>query len=333
MMKANRLALIAGTALSLISHTTAAFDIIAHRGASGYLPEHTLEAATLAYSQHPDFIEQDVVISKDNIPVVLHDIHLETVTDVETVFPERAREDGRWYARDFTFSELLTLQVHERQNADGTPVFPNRYRGTSARYRIASLAEHIELITQLNRQLSQSIGFYTEIKSPAWHQSEGVDASKIVLDTFSRAGISEQQLYIQCFDFKEIKRIRHELGYDGKLVMLIGDNAWQESDTDYNWIMSDEGIAEVAKVADGMGPWIPQLLKPDSIAAGKPVAQPWLRKAQEAGLIIHPYTFRADALPAGLSAQQVLLLLTNIANVDGLFTDQIPPVKAFTEAQ
>lgn len=331
-MKAFRLALVAGTALSMVSHAATAFDLIAHRGASGYLPEHTLEAATLAHAQQPDFIEQDVVITKDDIPVVLHDIHLETVTNVETVYPDRAREDGRWYVRDFTFSELAQLQVHERQNADGTAVFPNRYQGDTARYRISSLSEHIELITQLNRQLGKRIGFYTEIKSPAWHQSEGVDASKIVLNMFDNAGVAQEQLYIQCFDFNEVKRIRNQLGYDGKLIMLVGDNAWQESDTDYDWILSQEGIEEVAKVADGMGPWLPQLLDPTSLAAGKPSVQPWLTQAQEAGLIIHPYTFRMDALPAGMNAQQILALLTRVANVDGVFTDQVPPVKAFTQA-
>ena len=99
------------------------FSVIAHRGASGYLPEHTLEAATLAFSLKPDFIEQDVVISKDNVPVVLHDIHLETVTNVEAVYPKRHRADGRYYARDFTLEELRNLRVHERANSDGKQVF------------------------------------------------------------------------------------------------------------------------------------------------------------------------------------------------------------------
>lgn len=332
-MKAFRLTLVAGIALSLISPVTTAFDIIAHRGASGYLPEHTLEAATLAHAQQPDFIEQDVVITKDNIPVVLHDIHLETVTNVETVFPDRARSDGHWYVRDFTFAELSRLQIHERQQADGKAVFPNRYAGTTARFRISTLQEHIELITQLNRKLGQNIGFYTEIKSPAWHQSEGVDASKIVLDTFRNANVAPEQLYIQCFDFAEVRRIRRELGYTGNLIMLVGENEWQESATDYDWILSAEGIAEVASVADGMGPRIRHLIEPASLAAGAPAARPWLKKAQDAGLIIHPYTFRMDALPAGMTAGQLLALLTRVANVDGVFTDQVPPVRALTKRE
>ena len=80
--------------------------IIAHRGASGYLPEHTLEAAALAHAMGADYIEPDVVLSKDGIPVVLHDIHLDTVTNIARVFPDRKRPDGRYYALDFTLKEL-----------------------------------------------------------------------------------------------------------------------------------------------------------------------------------------------------------------------------------
>lgn len=104
-------------------------DVIAHRGASGYLPEHTLEAATLAFSQGADYIEQDLVLSRDLVPVVLHDIHLDTVTDVAHKFPYRKRSDGRFYAFDFTLEELKTLKVRERTDLAGNEVFPNRYRG------------------------------------------------------------------------------------------------------------------------------------------------------------------------------------------------------------
>ncbi|MEZ6118468.1 MAG: glycerophosphodiester phosphodiesterase family protein [Pirellulaceae bacterium] len=88
--------------------------VIAHRGASGYLPEHTLPAKALAFGQHADFLEQDVVITKDDRPIVLHDIHLDTVTDVATRFPDRKRSDGRFYAIDFTLAEIQSLSVHER---------------------------------------------------------------------------------------------------------------------------------------------------------------------------------------------------------------------------
>ena len=76
--------------------------IIAHRGASAYLPEHTLEAYAYAHALRADFIEPDLVLTKDNIPICVHDIHLESTTNVEEIFPERKRSDGRWYAVDFT---------------------------------------------------------------------------------------------------------------------------------------------------------------------------------------------------------------------------------------
>ena len=88
--------------------------VIAHRGASGYLPEHTLAAKTLAYGLGADFLEQDLVLTKDDVPVVLHDIYVDTVTDVAKRFPERKRADGRFYALDFTLAELKQLRVASR---------------------------------------------------------------------------------------------------------------------------------------------------------------------------------------------------------------------------
>ena len=311
------------------------FDVIAHRGASGYLPEHTLEAATLAFAMNPDFIEQDAVITKDGIAVVLHDIHLETVTNVEQVFPERARKDGRFYALDFTLAELRTLQVHERANSKGEQVFTKRYTGNTANFTVATLEEHYELITQLNREFNTNVGVYTEVKSPAWHNEQGVDASQIVIASLTRFNLANKDAnsYLQCFDFDEIKRIRKDLNYAGKVVMLIGENSWGESTTDYDWIKSEAGMKEVADYADGLGPWLGQLLDPQAMEAGKLVPASWVEYAHSEGFIIHPYTFRQDALPPGMTAEQLLSTLKHVVNVDGVFTDHVPPVKAWLEAQ
>ncbi len=318
---------------ALLTTQASAFDIIAHRGASGYLPEHTLEAATLAFAQQPDFIEQDVVATKDGELVVLHDIHLDTVTNVATVFPDRARDDGRWYALDFTLAELRTLKVHERGNTDGSQVFANRYHGSEALFTIATLDEHIELISELNREFNSDIGFYTEIKSPAWHQNEGVDISKLLLDTLKRYGLDGENanIYVQCFDFDEVKRLRNELGFKGKIVMLLAENNWGESETDYSALLTEKGMKEIAQYADGVGPWLPQLLDMKALQQGKVIPSPWLAVAKQEKLVVHPYTFRTDALPAGMTAQQVLGLLTGPLSVDGVFTDQVPPVKTFLQ--
>lgn len=307
-----------------------AFEIIAHRGASGYLPEHTLEAMALAHAQGPDYIEQDLVLTRDSQLVVLHDIHLETVTDVEQKFPERAREDGRFYALDFTLTELKTLNVHERQNANGTPVFSNRYAG-NGHFTIATFEEQLTSIAELNRLTGRNIGFYPEIKSPAWHRAEGYDISKIVLETLraNRLDDPNANIYLQCFDFEEIKRIRNELDAKVKMVQLIADNDWGESDTDYSALKTPKGIKDAAKYVQGIGPWlghVTQSANPPSFELAD-----WVTTAQAEGLRIHPYTFRLDALPPGITAEQLLQLIVGKWKFDGVFTDQVPPVKAFIE--
>jgi glycerophosphoryl diester phosphodiesterase len=103
--------------------------VIAHRGASGYLPEHTLEAKVMAHAMGAPYIEQDVVLTKDDVPVILHDIHVDTISDVASRFPGRQREDGRFYALDFTLAELKQLRVTERFNAKtDSRFFPIAFR-------------------------------------------------------------------------------------------------------------------------------------------------------------------------------------------------------------
>jgi glycerophosphoryl diester phosphodiesterase len=303
--------------------------VIAHRGASGYLPEHTLEAATLAYAQGADYIEQDLVLSKDLVPVVLHDIHLDTVTDVAVKFPKRHRDDGRFYALDFTLAELKTLDVHERTELDGKRVFAHRYQG-KASFKIATFAEELELIAQLNRQFKREVGYYPEIKSPAWHRQQGIDISNIVLAMLREYGLDDanKAIYVQCFDFAEIKRLRTELGANVKLIQLIGDNSWGESNTDYDTLQTPKQLAEVAKYAQGIGPWLPQVF---DINAGKPTAL--VGDAHQVGLLVHPYTFRQDALPPGINPEQILNALFNQVKVDGLFSDFTDTVVTFLDTQ
>ena len=102
--------------------------VIAHRGASGYLPEHKLEAKALAFAMKADYLEQDCVLTADDVPVVLHDIQLDTVSDVARRFPRRRRDDGRFYAVDFTLDEIRSLRVTERFDREtGEAVYPQRF--------------------------------------------------------------------------------------------------------------------------------------------------------------------------------------------------------------
>ena len=291
--------------------------VIAHRGAPGYLPEHTLESVTLAYSQGADFIEQDLVVTKDSKIVVLHDIHLETVTNVEQVFPSRKRPDGRYYTLDFTLAELKTLNVHERQDAQGKQVFPNRYQGKGT-FHIATFEEQIELIQQLNRQLNKTTGFYPEIKSPAWHREQGVDISQLVMAVLRKHQLddADKAIYVQCFDFAETLRLRNDLKVKVKLIQLVGENDWQESTTDYDFLKTPLGLEAIAKVAQGIGPWIPQLIDLETM---QPTA--FVKQAHIAGLQVHPYTFRKDALPDNVNQKQTLNMLFKELQVDGVFTD------------
>jgi glycerophosphoryl diester phosphodiesterase len=289
--------------------------VIAHRGASGYLPEHTLEAAILAYTMGSDYIEQDLVLSKDGVAVVLHDIHLDTVTNVAKIFPNRHRDDGRYYVLDFTLSELKQLKVHERKNRQGQQVYPGRYQG-NGHFTIATFAEQIELIDNLNRQFAGKVGLYPEIKSPAWHREQGYDISQIVITEIRAHGLDNKdaRIYLQCFDFAEIKRIATEFKPVIPLVQLIG---YHSDRTDYAYLRSAAGINEMRQYVTGVGPAIPLLV---DISNPDLPATDFMQRLQAANLEVHPYTHRIDQLPAGVSSA-VLLERLFAAGATGIFTD------------
>jgi glycerophosphoryl diester phosphodiesterase len=299
--------------------------VIAHRGASGYLPEHTLEAKALAYAQGADYLEQDVVISKDGVPVVAHDLTLEDTSNVRDIFPERVRADGHWYLIDFTWEELRTLTLHERTAEGGTPARAGRFAASGVSFRLHTLDEELAFIRGLNATLGKhqgrEVGVYTEVKSPAWHREQGVDAAPIVLAALARHGYTKATdlAYVQCFDFAELRRIRQGLRSELKLVQLIGENSWGEATTDYTYLLTPAGLREVATVADGIGPWGPQVL---TFAPGKAPAPTGLVEAAHAeGLVVHPYTLRADDLPPGVADLPTLVKALQAAGIDGAFTD------------
>lgn len=298
--------------------------VIAHRGASAYLPEHTLEAKALAYAMGASYLEQDVVASRDDELIVLHDIHLDRVSDVAERFPDRRRDDGRYYVRDFDLAELRTLNVHERRGSDGqTAVYPGRFPTESGRFSIATLRDEIELLQGLNRSSGGDVGIYPEVKSPHWHRQEGVDLSKLLLGVLDEYGYrsSDDNVFVQCFDATELRRIREDLGSDLRLVQLIGENSWGESATDYDVLKTASGLREIAKIADGVGPWIYQLFTLAEID-GQPISSGFVRAAHAAGLLVHPYTFRADDLPPGFeNMSEMVDWFVGTLRIDGLFTD------------
>jgi glycerophosphoryl diester phosphodiesterase len=293
--------------------------VIAHRGASGYLPEHTLEAKAMAHAQGAHYIEQDLVLTKDDVPVVLHDIHIDTVTDVVEKFPTRKRDDGRYYALDFTLAELKTLRATERFNAvTGKQVYPNRFPKGQGRFEIATLAEELQLIQGLNHSTGRVAGIYPEIKQPAWHLAQGHDLSRIVLPILHRYGYKtkDDPCYIQCFEHDEVKRLRDELGWKGRLIMLMSGGKTGPGNTDFAHLRTPAGLVELAKVANGIGPEVKTVISADR----EPTSL--VKDAHTCGLKVHAYTLRVDELPKfAQSAEDLLTLLFQKAGVDGLFSD------------
>ena len=298
--------------------------VIAHRGASGYLPEHSLAAKALAHGMGADFLEQDVVLSRDGIPLILHDIHLEPTTNVEALFPGRARDDGHYYAADFSLAEIKQLRIHERTDREGRPVFPNRYPAGPGLFEVPTLAEEIALIQGLNRSTGRSAGLYLEFKAPQWHLSQGLDLVAAVLRDLEAAGLDQtpEQVYLQCFDDRTLIRLRRELQVPYPLIQLIAENDWgEDGGVDYDAMQSPAGLARVATYADGIGPWIGQVYRGKD-AAGKPLASALLSGARAHNLLIHPYTFRIEQLPEDIDdfSEWLDVFYRHFA-VDGIFTD------------
>ena len=297
--------------------------VIAHRGASGHLPEHTLQSKALAYAMGADYLEQDIVATRDDELVVLHDIHLDGVTDVAVRFPGRARADGRYYARDFTLAEIESLAVHERVDHRGKQVFPSRQPHRGGEFRVHSLARELELVRDLRESGGQDVGIYPEIKNPAWHVAEGVDITILVLNTLEQHGYSRHSdpVYLQCFDEAELRRVRHELGCELKLVQLIGEDSWTDEPTEFAAMRTARGLRKLAGTVDGIGPWVNRLYKMRR-RDGRISDSGLVQRAHDQGLVVHPYTYRSDALPDGFGDFEELLRFTieDLA-IDGLFTD------------
>lgn len=295
--------------------------VIAHRGASGYLPEHSLAAKALAFAMGADYLEQDVVATRDDELVVLHDIYLDRVSDVAARYPDKARADGRYYVRDFDLEELRTLCLSERFQADGSAVYPDRFPPHTGHFRIHTFAEELDFLRSLNASTGNEVGCYPEIKRPAWHKAEGIDITTEflrILDRFAYSN-SEDRVFIQCFDADELIRIRHDLDCGMCLVQLIGDNNWGEGPTDFDALRTPDGLARLADTVNAIGPWLQQLYR---IQEGGVVPTALTSDAHDAGLEVHPYTFRRDELPDGFESFADLLEFSlGTLRIDGMFTD------------
>jgi glycerophosphoryl diester phosphodiesterase len=290
--------------------------VIAHRGASGYLPEHTLAAKALAHGFGADYLEQDVVATRDSQLVVLHDVYLDDVTDIARRFPGRSRADGRFYVVDFELAELKTLTVFERRAPGSFAArYPARFPPDAGLFGIATLREELELIRGLNRSTGRVAGIYPEIKEPAWHRKHGIDLAQLLLAELRAFGYSkpEHAVFVQCFDQAELLRVRNELGCALQLIQLMGP------EPEYAALSTPVGLACVASYANGIGPHYSQLIE----ATARPTRpSDVMRSARDAGLRVHAYTFRQDDLPAyARSLESLLEMFLGEVGVDGVFCD------------
>ena len=283
--------------------------VIAHRGASGYVPEHTMESKAMAHAMNADYIEQDLVLSKDDVPIVIHDIYLGDVTNVASLYPDMSRKDGRFYVIDFTFAQLMTLSVNERINyKTKKAVFPNRFPLKESSFKLHSLQQEIEVIQGLNKSTGKNIGIYPEIKNPSFHKEQGKDISKIVLQILSDYGYKEKSdaCILQCFDAKELQRIREDLNCQLFLTQLL------------EFPEGAENFEKYASYADAIGPSIEQLLL---AGMGKSDGNKLVDKAHELKLKVHAYTFRQDEHPNFDDFEALLQFGFYDINLDGGFTD------------
>ena len=290
--------------------------VIGHRGAAGYLPEHTLEGYAYAHALGAGYIEPDLVLTKDGQFICLHDIYLEPTTDVETIFPDRHRRDGHWYAIDFDLAEIRELSVHERCQTDGDPYFSGRFPVGLSQFAVPTFAEMIELIQGLNKSTGRNVGIIPEIKRPSWHESEGLPMEEALLAALAQYGYTghDANVFVQSFESDSLKRLRFELESEIPLVQLIS-GSWT-----YAALWTESGLDDVAMYANAIGP-------SKTIIEANPEFVEW---AHERALAVFPYTFRADDLPAKYaSLEEEIRVFLFVYDVDGLFTDFPNIVRSF----
>lgn len=295
--------------------------IIAHRGASGYLPEHTLEGVAMAHSFGVDYIEPDIVLTKDNQAVVIHDIHLDTTTNVKSIFPKKHRSDGRFYVIDFTLNELKQLKVNKRiEFNSGKVLYPNRFPNTSLDFKIPSLIEFIQLVQGLNHSRGKEIGIYVELKSPEFHSKEGKDIAKVVFEILKKYGYEtpNSKAIIQCFYPPTLKRLREEFKTQIPLVLLFADNSWNESSFDYDTLKNQEGIKAISSYVNGVGVYFYHIAKFENEKYIKKDIVNWFKNNS---LFIHVYTHRSDDLPIAMTNESYFNFIFNTVEVDGVFSD------------
>lgn len=332
--------------------------VIGHRGAPGYLPEHTLEGYALAIEMGADFIEPDLVVTKDGILIARHEPNIVNTTDVasrpefaarrRTAVVDGAAEEG-FFASDFTLAEIKTLRAKQ--------AFGERPHQFDGQFQIPTLDEVIALVKRKSIEKGRTIGIYPETKHPTYHQALGLPLEPRLLTALTRAGWNHRQapVFIQSFEQGNLKALRKLTSV--RLIQLIDANDVNADgsldftapyDRPYDWtasgkpellarnfgyLTSDEGLKEVATYADGIGPWkryiVSTLTNPEGSGPGEASLQlapagDLIERAHEAGLLVHTWTFRNEQRRlagnyAGNPVNEYLQFYQ--LGIDGVFSD------------
>jgi glycerophosphoryl diester phosphodiesterase len=314
--------------------------IVGHRGAPGYRPEHTLASYELAARMGADYIEADVVPTKDGVLVNRHEPEIGGTTDVAS-HPEFASRkttknlDGTqttgWFTEDFTLAELKTLKAVER--LPDVRQHNTMYNGL---YQVPTLQEYLDLAKRLSGELHRQVGVYIETKHPTFFRAQGIDVDKMLVDTLNQNGLNtpDAKVFIESFE-TNLKQLHDQLKVP--LVQLI-DSTGAPADwvaagdkRTYADMIKPAGLAEVAKYAQAIGP-DKTLIIPTDPAGNPGPATTLVTDAHQVGLKLHPYTFRNENqfLPADLRssanpddygkamAEDIRFFQLG---VDGIFTD------------
>jgi glycerophosphoryl diester phosphodiesterase len=315
--------------------------VIGHRGAAGERPEHTLTGYRLAIAEGADFIEPDLVMTKDGVLIDRHENEIGATTDVADHPEFAARKttkvvDGErvtgWFSEDFTLAEIKTLRARER-----LPTLRSANTAYDGRDRVLTFAEMIAIARTDGAKAGRTVGVYAELKHPTYFAGIGLPMEPAFVRDVRAAGLASRDapFWFQCFELGEIEKVRRLIAV--KTVFLI-DDAGAPADfvaahdpRTFADMVTPEGLRAVAKVADGIGP--SKLLIVPRDAQGRSLAPTRLvTDAHAAGLVVHPFTFRAEneflpaelrrgADPAARGDAEAEYLQFYRLGVDGLFSD------------
>jgi glycerophosphoryl diester phosphodiesterase len=302
--------------------------VIAHRGASGYRPEHTLGAYQLGIEMGADCIEPDLVMTRDGELIARHEPEIGATTDVAQKFPDRKTTkqlDGKplegWFAEDFTLAEIKTLRARQSR----------AYRASAwdGIWEVPTLQEVIDLARRAKTATGREVCLYPETKHPTYFAEQGLDIDAALVAVLNRNGLTgpDAPVYIQSFETGNLKKLKGMTGV--RLVQLMDDFTAQPYDlakaglaTTYRDLMQPAALAEIATYAHGIGPWKRTIVaEKDGVLAP---ANALIADAHAAGLKVHPYTFRDEpqflAKDYGNDPAEEYLQFFRLG-VDGLFTD------------